>query len=175
MTVLRTVAATPGQRLLWMMEHYRGADSPLNVPTFYRLRGPLDRPALSAALDALVARHEALRTTYAASRSGVLMEIHEPAPVRLRHEVVGDDPAALEAAMVRAARERFDLAGTVFHTTLLEVTAELVRVGTRSRVIDFTVTVVGRGTPEVSESSARMLPDPLVATTATGTVVVPAK
>ncbi|HET8558978.1 MAG TPA: hotdog domain-containing protein [Marmoricola sp.] len=58
---------------------------------------------------------------------------------------------------------------------LLEVTAELVRVGTRSRVIDFTVTVVGRGTPEVSESSARMLPEPLVATTATGTVVVPAK
>lgn len=58
---------------------------------------------------------------------------------------------------------------------LLEVTAELVRVGTRSRVIDFTVSVVGRGTPEVSESAARMLDEPLVATTATGTVVVPGK
>lgn len=56
---------------------------------------------------------------------------------------------------------------------VLEVTAELVRVGTRSRVIDFTVSVVGRGTPEVSESAARMLDEPLVATTATGTVVVP--
>jgi 3-aminobutyryl-CoA ammonia-lyase len=58
---------------------------------------------------------------------------------------------------------------------LLEVRAELVRVGTRSRVIDFTVLVVGRGTPEVSDSSARMLEEPLVATTATGTVVVPAR
>jgi 3-aminobutyryl-CoA ammonia-lyase len=56
---------------------------------------------------------------------------------------------------------------------VLEVTAELVRVGTRSRVIDFTVSVVGRGAPEVSESAARMLDVPLVATTATGTVVVP--
>jgi 3-aminobutyryl-CoA ammonia-lyase len=58
---------------------------------------------------------------------------------------------------------------------LLEVRAELVRVGTRSRVIDFTVLVVGRGTPEVSDSAARMLEEPLVATTATGTVVVPAR
>ena len=58
---------------------------------------------------------------------------------------------------------------------VVEVTAELVRVGTRSRVIDFTVSVVGRGAPEVSESAARMLDEPLVATTATGTVVVPGR
>jgi 3-aminobutyryl-CoA ammonia-lyase len=37
------------------------------------------------------------------------------------------------------------------------------------------VLVVGRGTPEVSDSAARMLEEPLVATTATGTVVVPAR
>ncbi len=56
---------------------------------------------------------------------------------------------------------------------VLEVTAELTRVGRRSREIRFVVTVVGRGTPEVSESAAAMLPEPLVATTAVGTVVVP--
>ncbi len=58
---------------------------------------------------------------------------------------------------------------------VLEVTAEVVRVGTRSRTMDFTVRVVGRGRPDVSESAAEMLTDPVVATTATGTVVVPAK
>ena len=58
---------------------------------------------------------------------------------------------------------------------VLEVTAELVKVGRRSRVIDFAVLVVGRGAPDVSESAARMLDEPLVATTATGTVVVPDK
>ena len=57
---------------------------------------------------------------------------------------------------------------------LLEVTAELVSVGTRSRVLQFTATVVGRGAPGTSTSTARMLPEPVVATTATGTCVVPA-
>jgi 3-aminobutyryl-CoA ammonia-lyase len=57
---------------------------------------------------------------------------------------------------------------------ILEITAELVSVGTRSRVIAFTASVVGRGTPELGPSAARMLDEPVVATTATGTCVVPA-
>jgi 3-aminobutyryl-CoA ammonia-lyase len=56
---------------------------------------------------------------------------------------------------------------------VVEVTATVVRVGRRSRTIDFTATVVARGRPDVSESAARMLEEPIVATTATGTVVVP--
>lgn len=56
---------------------------------------------------------------------------------------------------------------------LLEVTAEVVRVGSRSRTLAFTATVVGRGRPDLSESAAEMLAEPIVATTATGTVVVP--
>jgi len=56
---------------------------------------------------------------------------------------------------------------------LLEIVAELVTVGTRSRVIAFTASVVGRGTPEAGESSATMLAEPIVATSATGTCVVP--
>jgi 3-aminobutyryl-CoA ammonia-lyase len=56
---------------------------------------------------------------------------------------------------------------------VLEVTAELVRVGTRSRTISFTAVVVARGTPELGDSAARFLDEPIVATTATGTVVVP--
>jgi 3-aminobutyryl-CoA ammonia-lyase len=56
---------------------------------------------------------------------------------------------------------------------VVEVTAEVVRVGRRSRTIDFTAKVVARGRPEESESAARMLEEPLVATTATGTVVLP--
>ncbi len=58
---------------------------------------------------------------------------------------------------------------------ILEVTGRVVRVGSRSRTIEFVATVVGRGRPEVSESAAAMLEDPIVATTATGTVVVPAR
>jgi 3-aminobutyryl-CoA ammonia-lyase len=56
---------------------------------------------------------------------------------------------------------------------LLEVTAEVVRVGNRSRTLEFTARVVGRGLADESPSAATMLEKPIVATTATGTVVVP--
>ena len=57
---------------------------------------------------------------------------------------------------------------------VVEVAAEVVRVGRRSRTIDFRAVVVARGRPDRSESAAEMLAEPIVATTATGTVVVPA-
>jgi 3-aminobutyryl-CoA ammonia-lyase len=57
----------------------------------------------------------------------------------------------------------------------VEVTAELVRVGTRSRTIEFTLSVVARGRPDQGESAAELLPEPLVATTAVGVVVVPVR
>ncbi|HKJ11967.1 MAG TPA: hotdog domain-containing protein [Ornithinimicrobium sp.] len=54
----------------------------------------------------------------------------------------------------------------------IEVTATLVRVGRRSREIEFTLQVTARATPEVSASAARRLDPPLVATTARGVVVI---
>lgn len=57
---------------------------------------------------------------------------------------------------------------------VLEVVARVVAVGRRSRTLEFEVLVVARGQAEGSESAARMLEEPLVATTATGVVVVPA-
>jgi 3-aminobutyryl-CoA ammonia-lyase len=56
---------------------------------------------------------------------------------------------------------------------VIEISAEIVRVGGRSRELAFEVRVVGRGHPERSESAAEMLDPPVVATTARGTVVVP--
>ncbi|MBO4141400.1 3-aminobutyryl-CoA ammonia-lyase [Micromonospora tulbaghiae] len=56
---------------------------------------------------------------------------------------------------------------------VLEVTATVTRVGTRSRTIDFAATVVCRGRPDKGESAAEVLDEPIVAVTATGTAVVP--
>ena len=57
---------------------------------------------------------------------------------------------------------------------VLEITATLVKEGTRSRVMDFVVNVVGRGAPsDDAPGGAEVLDPPMVATTATGTVVVP--
>jgi 3-aminobutyryl-CoA ammonia-lyase len=57
---------------------------------------------------------------------------------------------------------------------VVEVSAEIVKVGSRSRVLDFAVHVVARGEPtEEAPGAARPLDPPLLVTTATGTVVVP--
>jgi 3-aminobutyryl-CoA ammonia-lyase len=57
---------------------------------------------------------------------------------------------------------------------VLEITATLAREGTRSRVMDFVVSVVARGAAtDEAPGAAAVLDPPVVATTATGTVVVP--
>ncbi|MFF3854593.1 hotdog domain-containing protein [Micromonospora sp. NPDC002575] len=56
---------------------------------------------------------------------------------------------------------------------VVEVAATVTRVGTRSRTIDFEARVVCRGRPDRGESAAEVLDEPIVAVTATGTVVVP--
>jgi 3-aminobutyryl-CoA ammonia-lyase len=57
---------------------------------------------------------------------------------------------------------------------VIEVTAQLVRVGNRSRMIEFAVHIVARGTPTPDQpGAAELLADPVLATTASGVVVVP--
>jgi 3-aminobutyryl-CoA ammonia-lyase len=56
---------------------------------------------------------------------------------------------------------------------VLEATAELVRVGTRSRELEFTARVLCRAAPERSASAADVLPEPVVVVRARGTVVIP--
>jgi 3-aminobutyryl-CoA ammonia-lyase len=56
---------------------------------------------------------------------------------------------------------------------VLEIEAVLTRVGRRSRELALTARVICRGTPDKGESASQVLTEPLVATTATGTVVVP--
>ena len=57
---------------------------------------------------------------------------------------------------------------------VLEATATVTRVGTRSRGMSFEARVVCRAAPERSASAADVLAEPIVVTTATGTVVAPA-
>lgn len=58
---------------------------------------------------------------------------------------------------------------------VLEVTATLTRVGTRSRTVSFESRVVCRGRPDLGASAAEVLPEPIVACAAVGTIVVPPK
>ncbi|HEX7309523.1 hotdog domain-containing protein [Lentzea sp.] len=56
---------------------------------------------------------------------------------------------------------------------VVEATATLVRIGRRSREIEFEARVVARSAPERGPSAADVLAEPIVVTRARGTVVAP--
>ena len=53
-----------GQTLLWFLDRARGEEGALSCPTLCRLRGPLNPIQIRRAVDEVVWRHEALRTTF---------------------------------------------------------------------------------------------------------------
>src|SRR5207248_2135976 len=53
------------QQRLWFLDQLASDLSAYNMPTAVRLDGPLDVAALARSLEAVVRRHEILRTTFA--------------------------------------------------------------------------------------------------------------
>lgn len=102
------------QELLWRIEQTIPDRSTYNVPRAMRVHGPLDVDRLSAALDALVVRHDALRTR-AVERAGCPLAVTMPAqPVELRRVALARAPdpqreTELEETLRRAASKPFDL------------------------------------------------------------------
>jgi hypothetical protein len=97
MTIVDEVPASIGQRLVWFLEHYRSQTS-VSCPAVFRIRGELAEDRLPPVLAALVARHEALRTTLRRQGRGLVQRIHDLAPTRL--PAVDLDPGA-EAELTR--------------------------------------------------------------------------
>ncbi|WIM94380.1 amino acid adenylation domain-containing protein [Actinoplanes oblitus] len=81
------------QQRLWFLARLDGTSAHYNIPLALRLTGPLDRPALSRALAAVVRRHESLRTRLA-DRDGV--------PYQLIGD--GEDFAVRSVALTGTAR-----------------------------------------------------------------------
>ena len=54
------------QQRLWFLDQLEGASATYNMPMALRLGGRLDRAVLRRSLDALFARHEALRAVFVA-------------------------------------------------------------------------------------------------------------
>jgi Condensation domain len=93
---VREIPASVGQRLLWMIQHYRSDLGALSCPVLCRIRGPLDRAALNAAISALVHRHEALRTTFSGRGPRLVQSIQDSTEITLDcRDLSGQrDPAA---------------------------------------------------------------------------------
>jgi amino acid adenylation domain-containing protein/non-ribosomal peptide synthase protein (TIGR01720 family) len=106
------------QQRLWFMGRLDGGNT-YTVPWALRITGPLDRPALQAALADLVTRHEPLRTLHPDFQGIPYQRILDPEAGRPDLTVVPATEAELPALLTAAAGHRFDLsAETPLRATL---------------------------------------------------------
>ncbi|MFI9379909.1 non-ribosomal peptide synthase/polyketide synthase [Kutzneria sp. NPDC052558] len=110
------------QQRLWFLDELRPGESEYNSAVALRLAGPLDVPALTGALAALVARHESLRTTVIVVDGAAMQSIADTVDVPLR---VVDAPAELDRVLADEYSRPFDLRkGPLLRALLVRLAAE---------------------------------------------------
>ncbi|HEY3869064.1 MAG TPA: amino acid adenylation domain-containing protein [Actinocrinis sp.] len=122
--------ASFGQERLWMLD-LLGAGPAYNLNGAIRLTGPLDPARLRFALDAVAARHEAVRTTFEFGVDGGLVQVIRPGvTVPVAEHDVRDQPAQRrQAAAVELVQESvtavFDLtAGPLLRAVVVRLDHE---------------------------------------------------
>lgn len=96
------------QRRLWFLRELEGPSATYNIPLALRVTGELDHHALTAALDDVVTRHEALRTVFPETDGHPRQDVLDPASLDLTVRHVTEDRLAEELS--RTAAHEFDLA-----------------------------------------------------------------
>ncbi|MGW8554511.1 amino acid adenylation domain-containing protein [Streptomyces tubercidicus] len=122
-----TVPLSYAQRRLWFLNRLEGGSAAYHMPLAVRVRGPLDRDALRAALTDVVARHESLRTVFPETGGEPRQLVRTEVPVE--PETHACAPEHLEAALTAAITRKFDLIGE------LPLRAHLVSVGDQEHVL----------------------------------------
>ncbi|WP_284454878.1 amino acid adenylation domain-containing protein [Actinomadura madurae] len=115
------------QRRLWFLNRLEGTGPTYNIPLAVRLRGPLDRAALAAALADVVDRHESLRTVFPEHEGVPHQVVLDARPPVLDATEVSEDELA--GAVAYAAGRGFDL------TADRPFRAELFRLGSDDHVL----------------------------------------
>ncbi len=119
-----------GQRQLWVLDQLTPHSTEYLMSIELRLRGAVHVTALRRALDALVARHEVLRTRYVLTDGEVLQVIDAPTPVNLVEHDLAKVPVEVRrdrsAEIVEAEVSRpFDLqTGPMLRVTLIRQSAD---------------------------------------------------
>ncbi|MER5939055.1 amino acid adenylation domain-containing protein [Streptomyces sp. NPDC001928] len=110
------------QARLLVLDHMDPGAATYHVPAAFVVRGPFDAAAFGRALDALVARHESLRTVLRTGPDGVPLQIVSTAG-QVKPRVERDVPLAeVEALMHAEAARPFDVAtGPLLRCTLYAV------------------------------------------------------
>jgi hypothetical protein len=115
LTLPLTLPLSPAQERLWFLDNFTPDSIEYYTGVGLTLSGELDTDALRTALDALVARHESLRTTFSAVDGRAVQTVHPHGALPLRREDLSALPAperdrALDEALRAEAARPFDLA-----------------------------------------------------------------
>ncbi|CAM4017544.1 amino acid adenylation domain-containing protein [Corallococcus exiguus] len=118
------------QQRLWFLDRMEPGTTLFNLPAAFRLRGPLDETALGRAFNALVERHESLRTRFM-EQDGQPVQVAEPsltlalAPEDLTGLPLEQREEQTRKRMAEEARRPFDLTrGPLLRTRLLRLSSE---------------------------------------------------
>jgi amino acid adenylation domain-containing protein len=95
------------QQRLWFLGELTPGSPLFNTPMALRLNGQLNEPVLAQACQALVQRHESLRTTFTAVSGTPQQIIHDSWPIVLHQEVVAAED--VEIVLQTAVQQPFDL------------------------------------------------------------------
>jgi thioesterase domain-containing protein len=118
---LRLAPASIGQEALWFINQLSPDSSQYLMIFPLRMTGELDVPALERALDRIVARHGAFRTSFVEYDDQVCQAIRDDVRVPLIVEDVTGGEAVLQQRLTREALRGFDLeSGPLLRATLLK-------------------------------------------------------
>ncbi|POZ49834.1 non-ribosomal peptide synthetase [Methylovulum psychrotolerans] len=121
--------ASFAQQRLWFLDRLIGPSGLYNIAWAIRLDGVLDVPALQHSLDALVDRHEALRTGFIGQGSEAVQVISPPMPLVCTlaelPDMETDRDGAARLILETAANQPFDLTkAPLIRTLLLKLSAQ---------------------------------------------------
>ena len=91
-----SMPASSNQQQFWILDSLTGDSPAYVIPMALTLTGPIDVDALAWAIQALAARHDALRMSFATSSGGLHVTIHDHVAIQLLvKDVKGSSPSAI--------------------------------------------------------------------------------
>ena len=123
---LQPLALSYAQERQWFLWQLDPASTAYHVPAALRLRGELDLAALRQSFEALIERHESLRTCFVAQQGQTLQVIQAHGTLDLQvQDAAGLDDAALQALVGEETLHLFDLQrGPLLRVKLLRLAAD---------------------------------------------------